>query len=140
MNKEERAYLAARKKSDRAFAVYAELEALFDADYVAAGEPEADEFFSFYADWKKLHPELAKKRSRADAAKEAAEDALRRAEKALIDKLIVWAERGKLTKEEKKIAYEGWFRDRPHSRRVACELALRLNLPSLPYPPVRNRR
>jgi len=83
MNATQTAYLAALAQFELIAAEYAESDAIFDAAYEAAGEPE--NFKGFYTSWSAANPAQAADAQRLCDAQNAARAALDAATDALLD-------------------------------------------------------
>lgn len=122
MNAIKTAYLAALAQFQIITEEYNASDALFDADYEAAGEPE--DFKSFYAAWAVANPARAAAAQRLCEEQNAARDVLNTATEALLD----WC-MGKAmaiaTESERESLMLVRNCKRPHIRAKAIDLALR---------------
>lgn len=76
------AYLIAKGRCDAAIKAKTVHDRFFDSAYDAAGEPE--DFDTFYTEWHARNPDKAVERDRLGAFQREAEEALRRAEGAML--------------------------------------------------------
>lgn len=124
MNAIQTAYLAARAQLDVIAAEYAASDALFDAAYEAAGEP--DDFKGFYASWAAANPVQAAEAQRLCTAQNAARAVVDAAAEVLLDWSLATVL--PLAKTEVDRADLRTVRSctRPTVRAKAIDLALRL--------------